>query len=553
MSILSKKKQSIFILLSLLILVISACLKDDFDKIADSTWSPELAFPLVNSTLTSYNIFLQDGVPPQFDPDLNGLVRLVYDSDNFSRRASELIQLPAPQGTQVFSLNASSVQEFNSTTTSGATVVDSSTFTFAYSLDNWLGAASRIDTVYLKQGTLSFNVSSTLAQNVQVRIEIPRLFIQNQSFLQVIQFDSQGNTPEPIQDIRDLQNAYLIPGNSESIDVRVKIFVERSSPGNIVGQSAVNLNYAFGNCSFSSLHGNFGSFQMPIITNDSIHLGIFRNAITATNLLFQNAEALVRVQNSAGIPLNYMMQSFKGIRQGSTIPLVDISAYTFPATIPAQASFSALPGSADFSFNGSNSNFPTIINYLPKHMLVSGSHAFAATNVTNGALKDTSRVRIYSKVVLPLEGLTLDLQFRDTLDFNFKDITKEIEEILIRLNVDNGFPSDALLQVYFGRQNESTPHGPVVIVDSLYTVGNLPVMSSAQINADGEAISSTKVITDAIISGNKWNKLRNNQCNRIVLKARLTTNDLAQVVIKVFDDDKLVVRIGARVKVKKAL
>jgi len=550
---LSQRKQSIFILLSSLLLVLTACLKDDFDKIADSTWSPELAFPLVNSTLTSFHIFLQDEVPPQFDPDVNGLVRLVYDSDNFSRRASELIQLPAPQGNQLFSLNASSVQEFNSIATIGNTLVDSSTFTFAYSLDAWLGSASRIDTVYLKQGTLNFNVASLIGQNVQVRIEIPRLFVQNQSFLQVIQFDSQGNIPSPIQAVRDLQNSYLIPGNSEAIDVRVKIFVERSSAGNILGPNAVSLNYTFSNCSFSSLHGNFGNFQMPIITNDSIHLGIFRNAITATSLLFQNTEALVRVQNSSGIPLNYTLQSFKGIRQGSSIPLVNTSAYTFPANIPAQTNFNGLPGFADFNFNGSNSNFPEIINYLPKHMLVSGTHAYAATNLMNGSLKDTSRVRVYSKVVLPLEGLTLNLQFRDTIDFKFTDITREIEEVLLRLNVDNGFPTDALLQVYFGRQNASTPHGFVTIVDSLYTTGNLPVMSSAQINADGEAISSTKIITDAIISGDKWNKLRNNQCNRIVLKARLTTNNLAQVVVKVFDDDKLQVRIGARVKVKKAI
>ena len=138
MSILSKKKHSTFILLSLLILGFSACLKDDFDKIADSEWSPELAFPLVNSTLTPYDIFLQDGVPPQFDPDIYGLIRLVYDSDNYSRRASELIQLPAPQASQAFALNAQVVQSFNSNSTIGNTVTDSIGFTFPYTASTGL-------------------------------------------------------------------------------------------------------------------------------------------------------------------------------------------------------------------------------------------------------------------------------------------------------------------------------------------------------------------------------------------------------------------------------
>lgn len=543
-------RKTIFILICIS-LGLSACLKDDFSKLTDSEWNPDLAFPVVNSRLTSYDIFLQDGVPPQFDPDLYGLIRLVYDSDNYSRRASELIQLPSPSASAGIGISAQNVSVFNSNNTLGFTLADSSFFSFNYSLDAALGNSSSIDSILLKQGSLNLSLNTIIPQNTRVRIEIPQIIVQNQPFLQEFQFQSSGEIPESISVSRNLQNAYLLPGTSEAIQVKVKYIIERSNQASLPNTNQINVVYGFNNCLFSSLHGNFGNFQLPIITNDSIHLGIFRNAITASELMFENTEAKVFVQNSTGLPVNYTMQSFRGIRQGVTLPAVDISAYAFPFNIPAQPYSSASANQGTFVFHGGNSNFPEVINYLPKHMVVAGTHAFAPGAGNHGYLKDTSRVRVYSKVVLPLDGLTLDLQLRDTLEFKFESITKEIEEVLLRLNIDNGFPISGILQVYFGRQNESNLHGPVLIVDSLYTAGSLPVMNAAAINSEGKAISKSQLITDAIVSGAKWAKLKNAQCNRILVKARMNSNDLGQVIVKVYDEDDLNIRIGARIKVKK--
>jgi citrate lyase gamma subunit len=545
-------RRAFFVLISISI-GLTACLKDDFSKITDSEWNPDLAFPLVNSTLTSYNIFLQDGVPPQFDPDLYGLVRLVYDSDNYSRRASELIQLPLPLESVPQHLSPENISAFNANNTNGFTFIDSSSFSFSYSLDAVLGANSSIDSILFKQGFLKLKIQPTFPHNAHVRVEIPQLIVQNQPFLQEFQFTSTGESHQNITVDRNLQNAYLIPGSSESVLVKVKYTIERTNPALLFNNSSIGVFYSFNDCSFTSLHGNFGSFQMPIVSNDSIHLGIFRNAIDATELMFENTESKVYVQNSTGIPLNYTMQSFKGIRQGANIPLVDLSGYTFPSIVPAHPYSSASPNQRTYVFNGGNSNFPAVVNFLPRHMLVSGIHSFAPTNTTNGYLKDTSRVRVYSKVLLPLDGLTIDLQLRDTLDFQFESITREIEEVLLRLNVDNGFPISGSLQVYFGRQNELTPHGTVVITDSLFSAGNLPVMNAADINADGKAISKSQLITDVIVTGQKWTKLKNAQCNRLIIKSRLNSNELGSVIVKVYDEDALNIRIGARIKVRKTL
>jgi hypothetical protein len=478
---------------------------------------------------------------------------LIYDSDNYSQRASELIQLPSPSATSAIDISPTNVTVFNTTNMNGFTLVDSSTFTNNYSLDAALGANSSIDSVLLKQGILSLKLSTLIPQNTRVRVEIPQLIVQNQEFLQEFQFFSTGELPSEIVVSRNLQNAYILPGSAETIQVKIKYFVERGNPASIPNNNHFNLLYSFNDCLFSSLHGDFGNFQMPIVTNDSIHLGIFRNTISATELLFDNTEAKVVIQNSTGIPLNYTMQSFKGIRQGVNIPLVNLSAYSFPSPVPAHPYFSTSPNQSTFIFNGGNSNFPEVLNFLPKQMLVTGNHSFEASNTINGFLKDTSRVRVYSKVVLPLDGLTIDLQLRDTLEFKFESITKEIEEVLLRLNIDNGFPINGTLQVYFGRQNDLIPNGTVLIVDSLYPVGNLPVLNAAAINADGKAISQSQLITDAIVTGQKWAKLKNAQCNRLLIKARFNSNNLGQVIVKVYDEDALNIRIGAKVKVKKTI
>ncbi|MEX1189961.1 MAG: hypothetical protein WED33_11940 [Bacteroidia bacterium] len=525
-----------------------SCLRDDFSKLSDSEWSPDLAFPLVNSTLTVNDILIQDQSPTTIDADLSGLVRIIYDSDNYSDRAANLISIPQTNQNQDISLSSQTLMNFENNQNLGYTITDSTSYTVNFPLNSQFGGASILDTVFFKTGQLDYLINSFIPHNTSIRIDIPQLFILNEPFTQTFTYASTGNNSEALTVSRNLSNAFLVLNGIDNILVKVKITTERTGPAAIPSSNQLSTNLSLNNTEFRKISGFFGNFQMPLITNDTLQIRIFGNTINAQNLLFENAETTVSVQNSTGIPINYNLDWIKGFRMNSNIPDIDISAYSFPQNISGQNTSSATQ--VDYQFNASNSNVSDVINLLPRYMLRQENYSFNSTASDYSFLSDTSRLRFYQKLILPLNGLTLDLLIRDTIEFNFDAVNSDIEEILLRLNIDNGFPLSGLLQIYFARQNENVPFSNPVIVDSLYPAGNLVVMESPEINSNGEAANSVRQITDAVMPGSKWQFLKNNNCNRIIVNTRLTTSDLATLDIRVLKDNILTIRIGARIKLR---
>jgi hypothetical protein len=181
-----------------------------------------------------------------------------------------------------------------------------------------------------------------------------------------------------------------------------------------------------------------------------------------------------------------------------------------------------------------------------------GNYTFNYTQPTASYfLRDTSRVSVYSEVSLPLDGLTLDLQVRDTLEFQFKSISQDVEEIMLRLNIINGFPTDGNLQVYFCKQLPGSNQA-LQIIDSLYVQGTEPVLLPGETGLNGTVVAPSQKITDANIDRQKWLKLYEFEADRILIKARLTTYDLGQLAVKVLENDELKIRISARIKAHKS-
>ncbi len=530
------------------LLFFQACLRDDFSKLSETQWSPDLAFPIVNSEMSVNDILIQDKSPTVIDADLSGLVRIIYDSDNYSNTAENLIILPSGESNQVLNLSPQTIQTFENNQNIGFTVTDSITYQFSYPISSAIDAGASIDTIFFKSGIFNFILSSTITQNTEVRIEIPQLFLQNEPFVHTHTFLSGGIPDQAINISRNLTSAYLLPGVTEQIEVKLRFTIERTNASSLPLNGALDTESSFSNPEFRKLSGNFGDFQMPFITNDTLQLRIFRNAISAQNLSFQNAETTISIQNSTGIQANYNLLSVNGFRNNAFIPNLDISAYSFPQTIFPQSSIQSAPSQQDYLFDANNSNLEDMINLFPRFITREENYSLQGNTVQNQFLSDISSIRIYQKLILPLNGITLDLQLRDTIEFNFDAINRNIEELLLRLNIDNGFPVGGLLQVYFAYQNENIPGSNPLIVDSLYTQGNLVVMEAPEIDSNGEAQGTAKQITDAVINSAKWLKLKDNNCNRILINARLTTSDLGTLDVRVLDNNLLTIRIGARIK-----
>lgn len=530
----------------LLLAGLQACLRDDFNKLAESEWSPDLAFPLVYSELDVNDLLIQDKSPTQIIADAQGLVRIIYNSDNFSDRAENIINLPQPELALEMQFQTNEVSAFN-LSGPGAQIFDSVQTNISYSLDADLGSASRLDTVVFKSGELRLKFKSLVPHPASVRLTIPNLLVSSQGLLQAIELEAAPAGGTELSFSRNLSGAVLINGVGETVEVKMTTLINKSGEAVMNSQThTIEADIEFNNCAFSRISGYFGNLQMPMISNDTLQLRLFKNAISASSLEFERASTEFRVQNSTGLPFSYNLQELEAYRGGQNIPNLDLSVFSFPAMIDG----SNLSMSQQvYLFNETNSNFANIINQFPIYTFAQQSFVPIQNPSQSYRLRDSSRFRVHQQTILPLNGLTLDFQLRDTFEFDFSEINRDIEEVLLRLNISNGFPLSGLLDVYFCRQSENQTNAPLVYLDSLYTTENTEVMDAPAVNSAGEAIELTNQITDVVVAGTEWQKLKTLNCNRIVIRARLNSSGTTDV--RILDDDLLRIRIGARIKLRK--
>jgi hypothetical protein len=172
---------------------------------------------------------------------------------------------------------------------------------------------------------------------------------------------------------------------------------------------------------------------------------------------------------------------------------------------------------------------------------------------TYNYLLDTSKVGITSEIRLPLDGLTVNLLVVDTVSFEISTISRDIERALLRLNITNSFPTDGLLQLYFAKEtfNSLGQSTGLTVIDSLYENGTEAVLESGITDNSGLVITPVQTITDAVITAAKWKKLSDAKTDQIIVKANLTTYEVGQLIVKVTEQNRLKIRIGAQIKVRK--
>jgi hypothetical protein len=536
--------------------VISSCLKDDFNKLSDSTWNPDFSFPLVNSDLDVNDILIQDNSPTQIGINSDDIVEIIYSSNNYSKHAEDLLNLPNQSYPFLFSLSTTNTNTFNANPAIGASVIETVSTQCTYNLDNQLGLASRLDSTWLKAGKLRIDFNSQVPQNSVITVSIPSLLVNNQPFTEIVLLNNNGlgNTSAFLE--RNLNNALLINDANESFAVNYSIQVIRNNGASIPATGQFTSTIQLQNLEFSRISGYFNNLSMPVPNDDTLFVRIFKNIINAAELSFQNPRGILTFRNSTGLPAQGSVLSFNGFRIGSSIPLVNLSSIPNPVSIFPMGNFSGPPAQTSFELNGSNgSNIVNTLNAFPKYMLTDAAISLnqGSTPATYNYLLDTSRVGITSEIRLPLDGITVNLSLIDTVPFEISTISKDVERALLRLNVTNGFPTNGLLQLYFAKENfnflgQSTG---LTVIDSLYENGTEAVLESGVANSSGLVVTPVQTITDAIITAAKWKKLSDASTDKIIVKAKLTTYDLGQLIVKVTEQNRLNVRIGAQIKIRK--
>jgi len=143
------------------------------------------------------------------------------------------------------------------------------------------------------------------------------------------------------------------------------------------------------------------------------------------------------------------------------------------------------------------------------------------------------------EVKLPLYGTATDFLLRDTVNFNYANM-QNVQSLTIRTSITNGFPLEALWQIYFTDENYTC-------LDSLVTSNPITMPSATVDGVTGRVVSPSISTTDNTLDRAHILKIMN--AKKLIIKAVASSTNHGGQNVKIFSDYTFDVTLGAIAKV----
>ncbi|MES2140708.1 MAG: hypothetical protein V4511_13450 [Bacteroidota bacterium] len=541
MKILKIKNQLIgFFFSAVLISILPACIKDNFelDKLTKTAWNPNLAVPLVYSSLSIEDLLAKQDNGGLIVVGSDKFCTLVYKGNLFSLIAADLITIPDQQPPPFSgTLNTGQISAFTFAGT--ITVPYSQTVTFDSGVNG-----PKIDSVSFKTGNIALALNSDFKYSGQIKIMIPGAKKNGIVFSKIIPFTYSGSVPVLSNASYDLAgyNFDMTNGGVSFNEFIVNFEVTLSGSGApISGTDAITVTQTLSNMKFDKIFGDIGQMSLsPDV--DSVDISIFKNVLGAGSFTLFDPRVKVLISNSYGVPINANLSQFEGYTPGAGSFAITGSPNPLPILSPDFSQIGQILTDS-FSLNNTNSNIASVINNTPKYLIykINSQTNPAGGSTHNNFVIDTSRFKVDMEIELPLWGTAMNFVLVDTMPFEISQtIPDEVESAMIRTYNSNGFPFDVDLQVYF--------------VDSVYTkldslvIPNQLILRSATVNSTtGKVIAPTSSVYDGTLTKPRLLNLKTSK--HLMIKAVANTTNNGTTNVKIYSDYKLDLKIGIQVQV----
>ncbi len=528
------KLKPLFVLL-LMVFALS-CRKNDFDfsRLKTTEWNPNIALPLVNASYGVYDILanVNNNDLVVINPN-TGFIALVYRGELFSFKPSDIFSF-SNQYFQ-YQLQLDPISSANLGLGQNITGTLNNTFEFNFT-DNDV----EIKEIKFKGGTLKLDFSSSFQNDVNLEVSIPNLTLNNQPFTRTVNLNSTNNVYIELVNLNGYKFNFN-PINEGVFDVKYQIVGNTQNTVN--GSESVTFKLGFENLEYRHAIGKFGTLQV-LSDRDSLNLRIFSNVFNG-DFQFTNPTVSLLTENSFGIPLELKIEELKSINLNNNLTTsVLLSNFTNPYSISSPTTMGFVTEDLRI-IDKNNSNIKTVISPTPQLLYLqmgAYSNPSMGSNINN-FITDESLLKIDVELSLPLEGYAYGFYILDTVVVNISQNIDEIESVLFRLNITNGFPVDLDAQLYFTDEN-------FIIIDSLVneTVALIP---SGITNQQGRVITPTNKITDIVITKEKVPNIFKAQY--IIIRADANTTNSPSTPpfnVRFYDDYKLELKLGMQVQGK---
>lgn len=179
-------------------------------------------------------------------------------------------------------------------------------------------------------------------------------------------------------------------------------------------------------------------------------------------------------------------------------------------------------------------DFPEDLIWNPELAFPLGSHSF---KIDAESITDTTLLELDTITEIPLwVDTTIILQTSFEFDLaSLGETRDELNRVLFRINIFNGFPNDILAQGYFMDQTDN-------YIDSLFAAGPLPV-GAGRVVGNGETIDPHHVRQDVVFESDRADALE--EATEFLFRTIIPNPEVDTSLIEYYDDYHIDVAIGA--------
>jgi len=497
----------IILILALSAIGISACNVAErfrFEEISSLTINPDVALPLVFSSVTAAELFDALEADDEFvTVDNTGLVVLTYSDSLYSLSVEEYLSIP-DQATPVLLPTASIPIVF-------------------------FGGGS-ISQANVKTGLISAEVSVAVAGNYELTLNFEDATNQGAPLVITETFSQTNFSSTPT----DVSGAiFSFPDGSFDFTYTL---IDLATNQPVVPTSLTVFSNGF---TFSYVQGKFTAF--PIETgNDSILTNIL-DKFSGEEFEVENPSIRFRFNNSAGGPIRIELDPINAVnsREGISAQLENQQLQDgFLLEYPPLSAVGEFRETV-LTLDQTNTNFDVLTNLFPDRLDFNWEVQVGQdANPDDYFLLDTSRIEIGIEVEVPLALRAKSLTYQDTVPLQNADWPEvnELQEAELKLITDNGLPLDLLSQIYFLDDDGAT-------LDSLFTRGDA-LLSAAPVDGNGTVTGTTEQITLIPVSADRYSRIQ--QSTQIGYRLRLETANQGNDIVRFSDQTLLGIKLGVR-------
>ncbi len=532
-------------------LTFTSCKKLELDKISSSFWNPKLAAPLVYANFQVKDILVKADSSGVIQHN-NGVLSVVYNTEFSSLNAASFVSLP--DFNQSIDLIPASVVAIGSIPSPLNVIPQNVSYTSTdqQTIDFPTNNGAELNNVIFKGGALSVNLTTTLKHDIEATISLPDFNVNGTPLTKKLTLNYNGNIPNSTTISIPLNGAVAdFTANNTGIN-KIRINTDSKITGtglDVVGNENLSISVNLTGLKFKSITGYFGNLDVAGAT-DSVSLDLFKN-VTKGVFGLTNPTVKFIVNNSFGFPAELTINDLHTKETGtgsinSMLPNPNKITLNYPTLAEKGQS-----KKTEIILNKTNtSNIDALVTSVPKYFYF-GAGAKANPNGKTANLnfiEDTDSLKVKVEAELPMEGYAYGFELSDTIDANgsFKDIDNEINALLFRLEVTNGFPLDVTAQITFLDAN----HIPIK-----NNLGNLikllkssdAVLSSGNLDNTGKVISPTVTTTNIQLTSTDIPYLKN--AKYIVIAGNLEThNGKSKSSIRLYDDYAISFKLGMQIE-----